>query len=369
MHRSQPNKLHDELDALLDGHPVELTDELAPLVEAADALRVELAGLQLGPEVADRHLERVLGGSATVVPMPRRPQPNGWDVRRRVVAVALAAALVLAPATMASAAALPGQAMYPFKLAIEQLRLASVQWSPAREAGERTRVANERLGEVRDLYRLEMYNQLPPAIRALNRAVVEAQQAVQEAQQAGESVSSVAAKLILVKQVGGQVLKEVFDTAARGSTVGLTVDTAKEIQAAVQQSPAVSPPSTTTPTTAPKGGTGNLTQPTSVPAATSQETGTTTPPTPSTSPPATNPPETSTTQPPPTTNPPPSTTEPPTTAEPPTTQPPDVTVTAGAIGVDAGGTAGQAGPSEQAPQGYAPPTTTPPASTPETPLP
>jgi hypothetical protein len=128
MHGPQPNKLHDELDALLDGRPVELTDELAPLVEAADALRVELVGLQLGPEVADRHLERVLGGSATVVPMPRRPQPNGWDVRRRVVAVALAAALVLAPATMASAAALPGQAMYPFKLAIEQLRLASVQW-------------------------------------------------------------------------------------------------------------------------------------------------------------------------------------------------------------------------------------------------
>ena len=59
-----------------------------------------------------------------------RRQPSGWDVRRRVVAVALAAALVLAPATMASAAALPGQAMYPFKRAIEQLRVASVQWSP-----------------------------------------------------------------------------------------------------------------------------------------------------------------------------------------------------------------------------------------------
>ena len=97
MPRPKPNKLHDELDALLDGRPVELTDELAPLAEAADALRAELAAYQLDPEVADRHLERVLHGSATVVPLPVRGQPSGWDLRRRVAAVVLAAALVLAP--------------------------------------------------------------------------------------------------------------------------------------------------------------------------------------------------------------------------------------------------------------------------------
>jgi hypothetical protein len=92
--------------------------------------------------VADRHLQRVLEGSGTVVQLPVRRPAGGWEVRRRVVAVALAAALVLAPATIASAAALPGQAMYPFKLAIEQLRIASVQWSSTREAGERTRVTS-----------------------------------------------------------------------------------------------------------------------------------------------------------------------------------------------------------------------------------
>ncbi|HEY4790973.1 MAG TPA: DUF5667 domain-containing protein, partial [Actinomycetes bacterium] len=207
MHGPQPNKLHDELDALLDGRPVELTDELAPLAEAADALRVELASFELDPEVADRHLERVLGGSTQVVPMPARPsrpQPNGWDLRRRLVAVALAAALVLAPATMASAAALPGQAMYPFKLAIEQLRLASVQWSPSREAGERTRVADERLSEVRHLYDLEMYSQLPTAIRALNQAVVEATIAVQQARQQGEPVPGVELRLGQVVAAGVQ---------------------------------------------------------------------------------------------------------------------------------------------------------------------
>jgi hypothetical protein len=364
MHQPQPNRLHDELDALLDGRPVELTDELAPLVEAAEALRLELSAHQLDPEVADRHLERVLGDSALVVPMPRRPQPNGWDLRRRVVAVALAAALVLAPATMASAAALPGQAMYPFKLAIEQLRLASVQWSPAREAGERTRVAHERLNEVQKLYALEMYNQLPTAIRALNRAVLEAQRAVQEAQQEGEPVSSVAAKLILVKQVGGQVLKEVFDTAVKGSTVGLTGETAAKIQAAVQESPAVKPPPAD-PAAPPKGSGGTAAPPqtTSAPPP-SQGPGPTTPPTQSTSPPPpTNPPETPTSQPPTTTTP-PTTDEPPTTPTPPSTQPPDVTATPGSIGFGAGGGEDKGGGGDKASHGNAPPTSAPPTTSP-----
>src|ERR671911_654149 len=68
----KPNKLHDDLDALLDGRPVELTDELVPLVEAADALWVELATYELDPEIADRHLARVLEDSAPVVALPAR---------------------------------------------------------------------------------------------------------------------------------------------------------------------------------------------------------------------------------------------------------------------------------------------------------
>ena len=194
MHRPKPNKLHDELDALLDGRPVELTDELAPLVEAADVLRIELAAYRLDPRVADRHLERVLERPGTVVQLPARHSSGGWDVRRRIVAVALAAALVLAPATIASAAALPGQAMYPFKLAIEQVRIAAVQWSPSREAGERTRVADERLDEVQSLFRLQMFTQLPGALRALEQAVVAARVAVSQAQLEGEPVPGVAAK-------------------------------------------------------------------------------------------------------------------------------------------------------------------------------
>jgi uncharacterized protein DUF5667 len=357
MHRSQPDKLHDELDALLDGRPVELTDELAPLVEAADALRGELA-YQLDPEVADRHLERVLGSPANVVPMPTRPQPSGWEVRRRVVAVALAAALVLAPATMASAAALPGQAMYPFKLAIEQLRLAAVQWSPSREAGERTRVADERLNEVQDLLELEMYSQLPTAIRALKLAVVEAQRAVEEAQKKGELAPSVALKLIQVQQNGYQVLSQARAKAAKGAA-GLSGNTAKEIQAAVQDaSPTVSPPPTTTD---PKsGGTGTVppTQPTAT-APGGQGPGTTSPASQTTTQ-TTNQPETSTSQATTTTTT-PTTTVPTTTTAPTTTED---TGTPASPGGDTAGGAGQAGAGDPGPLGYVPPTTAPPTSAP-----
>ena len=241
--RPRPNKLHDELDALLDGRPVELTDELAPLAEAADALRAELATFQLEPEVANRHLERVLQGSGTVVEMPVRRQPSGWDLRRRAVAVALAAALVLVPATMASAAALPGQAMYPFKRAIEQVRIASVQWSPSREAGERTRVAHTRLDEVRTLTRLKMFNQLPGAIAALERAVVAAKVAVAEAASQGEPVPAVAATLDRLKVEGGQaVMRVMVEVQAVGGPVPISQETYRAIQAAAAASADVLPP-------------------------------------------------------------------------------------------------------------------------------
>jgi Domain of unknown function (DUF5667) len=310
MPRPKPNKLHDELDALLDGRPVELTDELAPLVEAADALRAELAALQLDPAVADRHLERIMQGSATVVQLPPRRQANGWDLRRRVAAVALAAALVLAPATMASAAALPGQAIYPFKLAIEQLRIASVQWSPSREAGERTRVADERLGEVQDLIELKMFTQLPNALTALGKAVTAAQVAVQEAAQEGEPVSAAAARLSQVQAVGGQVVQRVAIVAATGS-VNLPDGTREAIQAAVEQTQVVlpapdrplrQPNPTPTPTTS-AGPSDPGPDPTSAPP----------PPPPAPEPPTTE-------APPPTTSTPPPTTDPPTTDPPPTTE-------------------------------------------------
>jgi hypothetical protein len=353
MHRPKPNKLHDELDALLDGRPVELTDELAPLVEAADVLRIELAAYQLDPRVADRHLERVLERPGTVVQLPVRQRAGGWDVRRRVVAVALAAALVLAPATIASAAALPGQAMYPFKLAIEQVRIASVQWSPSREASERTRVADERLDEVQSLFRLQMFTQLPGALRALEQAVVAAQAAVAEAREEGEPVGKVESQLTQVRAGGGQVVEQVRVAAASGS-FDLTGDTRKAVQAAVEQSQDVlrPPPNRDT---APTGGTPTPTT----------TGGSANPPPPATEPPPPNtaPPPPSTTVPPPTnappTNPPPTTV--PTTTVPQTTEPetPD-----SAADQQAGGSGKSAGPDKKAPGEKAPGEKAPPTSAP-----
>jgi hypothetical protein len=339
MPRPKPNKLHDELDALLDGRPVELTDELAPLAETANELRVELAGLRLDPEVADRHLERVLHGSAPVVQLPVRGQASGWELRRRVVAVALAAALVLAPATIASAAALPGQAMYPFKLAIEQIRIASVQWSPPREAGERTRVAQERLEELNRLVELKMFNQIATAVSALDKAVLDAQAAVNEAGQEGQPVPGVANALNAVTREGGHTLAMVAATALR-----LPEGTRDAIRAAVEETQVVvpdreieyagPPPNPPTPTTDAKPGGGS--DPTSPPAA------------PTTAP---QPPETTQAPAPTTTEPPP--TSPPTTDPPPTTE--ETTPPASGGGGDAGSGADERAPTEQAP-----PTTLPP---------
>jgi hypothetical protein len=234
----KPNKLHDELDALLDGRPVELTDELAPLVEAADALRAELATFQLDPEVADRHLERALERPGTVLELPVRRQPSGWDVRRRMVAVALAAALVLAPATMASAAALPGQAMYPFKRAIEEIRVASVQWSPAREAAERTRIADVRRDELEQLTRLEMFNQIEPAVNALTNAVLAAERAVAEARQEGVDQSEVAALIGQLGSVQGNVNRAfaMLDTTLKSTQQPVSSNLRLAIATAVQES-------------------------------------------------------------------------------------------------------------------------------------
>jgi hypothetical protein len=229
----KPNKLHDDLDALLDGRPVELTDELVPLVEAADVLWVELAAYELDPEVADRHLARVLNDSATVVALPEGSYITGW--RRRMAAVVLAAALVLVPATMASAAALPGQAMYPLKLAIEQLRLASVQWSPAREAGERIQVADERLEELDQLVELRMDTQIPVAVRAVDRAVMAATRAVQEAEMEGADITKAAGELQAVKQEQQAQLATLFQ---RLPTTPASIR--KAIATAVQQSKAPS---------------------------------------------------------------------------------------------------------------------------------
>jgi hypothetical protein len=84
------------------------------------------------------------------------------------------------PATMASASALPGQALYPVKLTVEQLQVIAVSWSSTREADERIKITHNRLDEFNRLIQLKAADRIPAAIVRLHQAYVEAQQAVDE---------------------------------------------------------------------------------------------------------------------------------------------------------------------------------------------
>jgi Domain of unknown function (DUF5667) len=174
MSRRRHKELSDRLDAALDGRPVEVDDDLAPLVQTAAKLRAALAGVEPDPEAAERHLGMVLDGEAEVVALPTRPPAQASRWRRRVAAGALAAALTVLPATMASASALPGQALYPVKLAVEQLRVTSVMWSSTREANEQLKIAGNRLDELNRLIQLNAADRIPSAIMRLNQALEEA---------------------------------------------------------------------------------------------------------------------------------------------------------------------------------------------------
>jgi Domain of unknown function (DUF5667) len=303
------SELLEELDAALDGRPIEVDQELGPLVEAAAVLRAALAEIELDPAAADRHLGQVLDGraasKAAVVAFPApEGRPAAWQRgrrwQRRLVAVAVAAALTVVPAAVASASSLPGQVLYPMKLAVEQVRVTAVSWSSTREASARTDIADTRLDELGRLVTLGDLERIPPAILALNKAVVAAQHAVQEAIQDGGSgqVLAVERKLNNVKVEGTTKLFMVAATFV--DTTAVPSDTREAIRAAVDAAqPALIPRGTGVPAPAgPSPSTAAPSPPTEAPA-----------PAP-TSPPTTEPAPTPTTEPAP---PPPTTTEPPTT--------------------------------------------------------
>jgi Domain of unknown function (DUF5667) len=336
--RGSDQQLLDELDALLDGRPTKVDEELGPLVQAAGELRSALLEIELDPEVAEQHLAQVLDGSvATVVPLPTQRLDLGW--RRRLVVAALAAALTVFPAAAASAASggsLPGQSLYPVKLAVEQLRVASVAWSSTREAGVRTGIAGTRLVELDGLVHIGDTERIPPAIRALDKAVAAAEDACMEAMTedgTSKQVEEVAKKLVAVQS---QSVTKVATIVAR--LPSLPAATRQAITVAIAQSPTLKgTPATGQPPVMPGGG--------GAPNTTGNPPPATPPVVASTSPPATSPPTTAA-------PPPPSTTEPPTTT---TTEPPPTTAAGGSGGSGQGQTKGGNG---KDPTGAtAPPTT------------
>jgi hypothetical protein len=227
----------DKLDAALDGRPVEVDDDLAPLIETAAKLRAALAGVELDPENVDRHLGMLLDSEAEVVPLPTRPRPQASRWRRRVAAVALAAALTVLPATMASASALPGQALYPVKLAVEQLTVTAVSWSNTREANQRIKITDTRLDELNRVVQLNAADRIPPAIVRLNQAYVDAQQAVEDAvRDTGDASQARALDVKLAAATAGSAvaLHRLQDKLDRGL---LPASARQAITDAIQQAP------------------------------------------------------------------------------------------------------------------------------------
>jgi hypothetical protein len=242
MNRRRHKELSDRLDAALDGRPVEVDDDLAPLVQTAAELRVALAGVELDPEVAQRHLGMVLDGEAEVVSLATRPRPPASWWRRRVAAVALAAALTVLPATMASAAALPGQALYPVKLAVEQLRVTAVMWSSTREANEQLKIAGNRLDELNRLTQLNAADRIPSAIMRLNQALEEAVRDTGDASQPraleGELAVVTAGSVVALQHLQDKLDQGMLPASAR-----------QAITDALRQAPVTPDPRQPTPTT------------------------------------------------------------------------------------------------------------------------
>ncbi|HEX9343961.1 MAG TPA: DUF5667 domain-containing protein [Actinomycetota bacterium] len=207
--------LDDRLDALLDGHEAVVSHEMAPLLDAAAALRASVAPLRLDPATARRHLREALAGpgaspsrsharaAAPLGPDPAlgpaldtktsrvsrtrhsrsRPASRRSSRRplRRLATLALAAALVLVPLVLFAGGALPGNPLYQVKLATEQIHLTTVAWSPPRVADLRTQLAGTRLDELEGLVASGQLDQVPAAIGALDGAVNAAEQSTDDA--------------------------------------------------------------------------------------------------------------------------------------------------------------------------------------------
>jgi hypothetical protein len=125
--------------------------------------------------------------------------------------------------------------MYPFKLAIEQIRIASVQWSSTREASERTRVVGERVSELERLVDLRMFNQVGPAVLALADAVRAAKHAVNEAMEDGAVGAEVAKLTGELGSVENQAIRTVVMVTSTLQAAKMPSDgTRNEIEAAVK---------------------------------------------------------------------------------------------------------------------------------------
>jgi hypothetical protein len=164
-----------DLDHALDGHVASSGDVALP-VDVATRLRAELAEVQLSPDARRRHLAELM--KLAVVGDQPPPAPTLGRTRRRIAVAALAAVLVLAAALFLSARSVPGQRLHPVKLAVEDVRLAAVGFSPRLEARERLRLFRVRTSEAVRLNDARDQRHLPASVVAACDAMFAASAAV-----------------------------------------------------------------------------------------------------------------------------------------------------------------------------------------------
>jgi hypothetical protein len=189
----KPRRLAEQLDAALDGTaPAVVAAALVPELRAGEELRAACARMELSPEVRQRHLARLgvtmeaaaaaaagaparVSELAAVRPARRVAPSRSW--RHRLATITVAAAAVLTPLVVASGGTVPGEALYPVKLTVENARLAAAIGSSSRTAGERARIAGTRLDELDELVATAQVERIPAAILALDHALSSARAA------------------------------------------------------------------------------------------------------------------------------------------------------------------------------------------------
>ena len=199
------------LDALATGQTLDeclaaysdLAAELRPLLETALALR------QVPPPTIDPAFRQRLRERLRTAPVRVRPRPLwGWPAVRWAAAAVLATGL-LAGTVVSSAESLPGDPLYPTKLAVEEVQVALAP-DPYTRQEARWRRADERL---RELTRL--------ADRGDAEHLVEASQRYQQAlAEALASAPPAAAPDRLVRHT--VVLERLLQTAPPAARPGLS---------------------------------------------------------------------------------------------------------------------------------------------------
>jgi hypothetical protein len=232
-------RLANQLDAALEGRAGGVPDELLPLLAMADEVRSSALRIQPDHALARQRIERALRPHGRVAHMPRT-EPR-WG--RRIAAVGLASTAAVVPAAFASSSSVPGDALYPLKRGIEQVRVIAAT-SPEAEAAARTDIAYARLAELDALLAMGDFEHLPQVLMDLSSAVNEAQAAVALARQDGADNTQVAAlesELANVTEEQSDHLNEAMDK--------LPPSQAEELQDILENTP-------TQPTAPSKGGGG-----------------------------------------------------------------------------------------------------------------